>query len=308
MITRAIEITGTGRLLRRERGFLVVCDHQKELARLPLDDLDIVMVATHGASCTSDLLNTLATSGVPFILCDHRFLPTSVLLPIEGHEYQSARIRAQADLTEPQRKRLWQQIVKAKILSQAQALEFCQGYCPPRLSQIARGVQSGDTGNAEGEAARLYWPLLFGERFRRDQDGKGVNILLNYGYTVLRAAVARAVFLAGLHPAFGLHHHNRRNTMPLVDDLMEPFRPLVDIVVHHMCRGDEPVPELDTSTKGLLTAVPRLDLQVSDCTSPVSECLLRLTRSLAEVCEGRKRCLDLPKCIKVATATRGADE
>ena len=299
MIHQAIEITGDSRHLKKYRGFLVVCEGDRELGRLPLDDLEVVLVATRGMTCTSGLLNELADRCIPLVLCDQRFLPTSILLPVESHTLQSGHIQAQAQLSQPTRKRLWQQLVRAKILGQRETLSLCTGYAPTRLQRLAQNVRSGDPSNVEGEAARLYWPLLFGESFRRDRDMFGINALLNYAYTVLRSAVARAVMLAGLHPAFGLHHCNQRDTMPLVDDLIEPFRFVADLLVYNAIQNGPEYPELTGEIKTYLTSVTTIDMTYEGVASPVSECLLRMTRSLSDVCTGRKRKLLLPEGIHV---------
>lgn len=294
MIQRAVEITGTGRHLRKDRGFLQVCVEKEEIGRLPLDDLEVVLFAGHGMTCTSELVNTLAERCIPLVICDQRFLPKSMLWPLESHRLQSGRIRAQADMSVPLRKRLWQQLVRSKIQGQAEALMRCTGRKSARLVRLASTVRSGDPENAEGEAARIYWPLLFGADFRRNRSEPGTNALLNYGYTVLRAAVARSVMLAGLHPAFSLHHCNLRDSMPLVDDLIEPFRPVVDILVYGLLTGAEAQPALDKWAKERLAGVTAVDMEFGGVASPLSECLLRMTRSLADTCEGRRRKLLLP--------------
>jgi CRISPR-associated protein Cas1 len=285
--------------LRKERGFLIVSEHKEELGRLPLDDLEVVLFAGHGMTCTGELMNTLAERCIPLIVCDQRFLPASILWPVESHQLQSGRIRAQADLSAPLRKRLWKQLVQAKILAQAEVLHLCQENRSARLDRLAREVRSGDPANAEGEAARVYWPLLFGPKFRRDRDQAGVNALLNYGYTVLRSAVARAVMLAGLHPAFGVHHCNLRDTMPLVDDLIEPFRPVVDLLVFGIAAQSEDIPAMDAAAKERLTHVTTVDMIFDGIASPVSECLLRMTRSLAEICDGTRQKLLLPTGLRL---------
>jgi CRISP-associated protein Cas1 len=294
MIQRAVEITGDGRHLHKDRGFLVIANHGEELGRLPLDDLEVVLFAGHGMTCTSELLLEFANRCIPFILCDHRFLPLSMMWPVESHTRQSGRIRAQADLSEPARKRLWQQVVRAKIAHQHQALMLCTGIDNPRLKRLGREVKSGDTGNCEGEAARLYFPLLFGPAFRRDRFAGGVNALLNYGYTVLRAAVVRAIMLAGLHPAFSLHHRNLRDTLPLADDIIEPFRPVCDVLVYALAAEMGEDAALDRNAKTQLAGLAAMDMVYQKEVSPVSECMLRMTRSLAEVCEGDRRKLILP--------------
>lgn len=307
MIQRGVEITGTGRLLRKERGFLVVSQDREDLGRLPLDDLEVVLVSGHGVTCTSELMNVLAERCVPMILCDHRFMPSSILWPVESHRLQSGRIRAQAAISAPLRKQLWRQLVQAKIRAQREALRICTGETCERLNRLAAHVRSGDSENAEGQAARIYWPLMFGPDFRRDHDQAGVNALLNYGYTVLRAAVARAIMLAGLHPAFSLHHCNRNDTMPLADDLIEPFRPMTDMLVYSIAKETaEPPPPLDAAAKNRLIGVTTLDMVFEGVSSPVSECLLRMTRSLAETCEGTRRALSLPEGIHTVTGDQTA--
>lgn len=297
MIHRAIEITGERRHLMKHRGFLVVCEADRELGRLPLDDLEAVLVASRGMTCTGSLLNELARRCIPLIICDQRFMPCSMLWPVESHTLQSSHIQAQAQLSLPRRKRLWQQLVRAKILAQAEVLQLCSGQVPARLEYLAKTVRSGDPANAEGEAARIYWPRLFGETFRRDQNQDGINALLNYAYTVLRAGVARAVMLAGLNPAFSLHHCSRRDTMPLVDDLIEPFRPVADLLVFKVVGNTSKTPELTPVVKEYLTGITTIDLTFEGVTSPLSECLLRVTRSLAEACHGNRTKLLLPEGI-----------
>lgn len=297
MIHRAIEITGESRHLKKHRGFLVVSEDERELGRLPLDDLEVVLVASRGMTCTGSLLNELAERCIPLVVCDKRFVPTAMLWPIESHTLQSGRIQAQAQLSQPTRKRLWQQLVRAKILGQADALCMCTDHSPERLRRLAQNVRSGDPANVEGEAARIYWPSLFGEGFRRDRSLLGINALLNYAYTVLRSGVARAVMLAGLHPAFGLHHCSQRDTMPLVDDLIEPFRFVADLLVYNAVQKDPETPALTPEVKEYLTGVTTVDMTYAGISSPVSECLLRMTRSLSDICVGGGRKLLLPEGI-----------
>lgn len=307
MICRAIEISGQGKHLRKERGFLVVSEDRVDLAKLPIDDLEVVLLSSDGMTCTGGVFTTLAQRCIPLVVCDQRFVPCSVLWPVESHHLQSGRIRAQAAMSEPLRKRLWQQVVRAKILAQAEALHLCTGTSSPRLDQLVREVLSGDTTNVEGQAARLYWSLLFGDEFRRGRDLPGRNSLLNYGYTILRSAVARAVMLAGLHPAFALHHHNVLDTMPLVDDLIEPFRPVVDACVFDLTKHRGEATPLDAAAKQRLIAVTAVDLEFDGIASPLTECLLRMTRSLADVCAGTRRALQLPSGLKCGSSTQDDD-
>jgi CRISP-associated protein Cas1 len=225
MVGRVVEIASDGRHLAVERGFLTVAEKGAEVGRLPLDDLAAVVANAHGLTYSNNLLVTLATRGVPVVLCGPNHQPAALVWPVDGHHAQAGRMSDQAGASAPLKKRLWQQIVRAKILEQGAALA-ATGAEPGGFRLLARKVRPGDPDNVEAEAARRYWPLLFGPQFRRDTEGGGLNGLLNYGYAILRAATARAVMAAGLHPSLGLMHSNRGNALVLVDDLMEPFRPI----------------------------------------------------------------------------------
>ncbi|MEM9522559.1 MAG: type II CRISPR-associated endonuclease Cas1, partial [Pseudomonadota bacterium] len=225
-----IDIATEGRHLSRDRGFLKVSEDGSEIGRTPLDQIAGVIVHAHGTTWSTSLLTALADRGAPVVLCAANHAPKSVLLPIEGHHAQGARMRAQWQAKTPLLKRAWKQVVTSKVLMQAAALEAIGEVSAP-LTMMARKVTSGDGGNIEARAARHYWPRMMGPEFRRDTGALDENALLNYGYTVLRAATARAVVAAGLHPTIGLFHSNRGNAFALADDLMETFRPLVDCAV-----------------------------------------------------------------------------
>jgi CRISPR-associated protein Cas1 len=292
MIGRVVEIASDGRHLAIDRGFMTVSDKENELGRVPLDDLAAVVANAHGLTYSNNLLVTLATRGVPVVLCGPQHRPMAVVWPVDGHHAQSGRLDDQANAGAPRKKRLWPQIVQAKILAQGATLAAV-GAESGGFLLLSRKVRAGDPGNVEAEAARRYWPLLFGSAFRRDQDGDGLNGLLNYGYAVLRAATARAVMAAGLHPSLGLMHSNRGNAMVLVDDLMEPFRPVIDREVHRL-RGDKIV-EVTSETKATLARLMVIDLPTADGVSPLMTCLERLTNSLAKAYSGETDRLVLPK-------------
>ena len=241
MIGRIVEIADDRRHLFVNRGFMVVRDtegERKELGQVPLDDIAAVIANAHGITYTNNLLVALAERGAPFVLCAANHNAVGMLLTLDGHHVQSKRIEAQVASSLPTHKRLWASVVKSKLEQQAAALEAAGAPTAPLLALLRR-VKSGDPENIEGQGARRYWTLLFGTNFRRDQDGEGLNALLNYGYTVLRSATARAVVAAGLHPSIGLHHSNDGNAMRLVDDLLEPFRPIVDLKVWQLQRAGE---------------------------------------------------------------------
>ncbi len=218
MIGRVIEIVEPDRFLFLEYGNMVIKDSWHTLARVALDDISAVVVNPYGTSQSAGLLAALAERNIPFVVAGKNFAPIAIMLPIEGNFEQSARIQAQMEVSKPTNKRLWQQIIKAKIDMQAMALEVV-GAQSASLRQMILRVRSGDPDNFEAQAARVYWGRMFGRRFRRDRMLLGINSFLNYGYAVLRSATARAVVSAGLHPSIGIHHRSAYNTMRLVDDL-----------------------------------------------------------------------------------------
>jgi CRISPR-associated protein Cas1 len=202
---------------------------------IPFADIAVLVTSHPQISFTQAVLAGLAAAGGMFIVSNEKHLPAAMLLPLSTHSTQTERFARQAAVSLPTRKRSWQQIVQAKLRAQARLLEETTG-ADQGLRQMAARVRSGDPDNLEAQAARTYWQALFGEGpsgepFRRDPEGGGINVHLNYGYAVLRAIVARALCASGLHPSLGVHHHNRYDTFCLADDLMEPFRPLVDRVV-----------------------------------------------------------------------------
>ncbi len=292
MVGRVIEIATDGRHLAIDRGFMTVAEKGSELGRVPLDDLAAVVANAHGLTYSNNLLVSLATRGVPVVLCGPNHRPAAVVWPVDGHHAQSGRMGDQAAASAPLKKRLWQQIVQAKILAQGATLAAV-GAEAGGFRLLARKVRAGDPDNVEAEAARRYWPLLLGRDFRRDQDGGGLNGLLNYGYAILRAATARAVMAAGLHPSLGLMHSNRGNAMVLVDDLMEPFRPTVDREVHRL--KNDGVLDVTPDAKAALARVMIVDLSADEGLSPVMTCLERLAGSLAKAYSGEADRLVLPK-------------
>lgn len=294
MIGRIVEVADDHRHLFMHRGFLVVKDTEgehKELGQIPLADITAVIANAHGLSYTNNLLVSLAERAVPFVLCSANHNAVGMLLPVAGNYQQARRFDAQIQASRPTSKRLWADIVRAKLQQQAAALDAV-GAHPTPLSALATKVRSGDPDNLEAQGARRYWSLLFGGDFRRDQNADGLNAMLNYGYTVLRAATARAVVAAGLHPTIGLHHSNEGNAMRLVDDLMEPFRPVIDLRVWQLQREGEQ--HVTPGGKRALVRTLYDDMQTSSGATPVTVCVQRLATSLAQVFLGEREKLDLP--------------
>ncbi len=294
MIGRIVEVADDRRHLFMHRGFMVVQDtegERKELGQVPLDDIAAVIANAHGLSYTNNLLVALAERGAPFVLCAANHNAVGMLLPVDGNHNQARRFDAQLEASKPTIKRLWAEIVRAKLEQQAAALEASGNPTAP-LTALVSKVRSGDPDNVEAQGARRYWGLLFGEDFRRDQDAGGLNAMLNYGYTVLRATTARSVIAAGLHPTVALHHSNDSNPMRLVDDLMEPFRPMIDLKVWQLQRNGET--QITPETKRALVRTLYDDMQTDVGTTPVMVCVQKLATSLAQVYLGEREKLDLP--------------
>src|SRR6266851_1385925 len=255
MVGRVVEIATDGRHLSIHRGFLVVAEGGEEVGRVAMEDVASVLANAHGLTYTNNALVELSSRGVPVVLCGPNHMPAAIVWPIDAHHIQTGRMNDQ---------------VAALAAAGAPS-----GGC----YLLSRKVRSGDPDNVEAEAARRYWPLMFGREFHRDKDGAGINGLLNYGYAVLRAGMARAVMAAGLHPSFGLMHSNRSNPMVLIDDLMEPFRPIVDREVRRLVgRG---AAEVDREAKAELARIMTVDLPTSAGLSPLMLCAERLSQSLA---------------------------
>lgn len=223
---RAIAISAPGHLMI-ERRQLSLKQGRETIASAPLEDLSLLVVDQADTTWTGALLSECGDYGIAIVFCGGKHLPSSLLLPFEGHFLMADTYRRQWETSLPLKKRTWQTIIVYKIRAQARLLSRWVGH-DAGLAKLCSLVRSGDPDNVEAQAASRYFQALFGEEFRRERKGVDPNPRLNYGYAVLRAAVARAVVLAGLHPSVGIHHHNRFNAFCLVDDLMEPLRPLVD--------------------------------------------------------------------------------
>ena len=291
MIGRVIEIAREGQHLARQRGLMTVSCNGAEAGRVPLDDVGVLLCNARGLTYSNDLLVELAKRGAAVVLCGSNYLPTAWVWPLEGHHVQALRMRFQLEASLPLRKRIWQAVVKAKIRQQRITLEIL-GKPDGGLDELARRVRSGDPDNMEAQAARRYWPLLFGSDFQRERFGEMPNPLLNYGYTVVRAATARAVAAAGLHPSLGVHHHNRYDAMCLVDDLMEPFRPAVDYAVVRLVETG--CAEVTSEAKRALVGVLAADMHTERGTTPLETCLERAAQSLAQSFEDKRASLAFP--------------
>lgn len=290
MVGQILELTRTGLSVHKRRGFLAVDADGSEVGRLGLEDIEGVLVESPGVMWSNTVLAELAARSVPVMILGQNFAPVAVVLPLSGHHAQGERFRAQAEASKPLRKQAWASLVRHKIAAQAEALDRI-GASSERLRRLMMTVRSGDPDNREAQAAQAYWPLLMGKDFRRDREAHGANALLNYGYAVLRAATARAIVAAGLHPSLSLHHRSGGDALALADDLMEPFRPTVDLAVHRLVAcGTARVEDAREELIACLNA----DFPTRNGATPLSHVLVHLARSLSTSFLERKLRLDFP--------------
>jgi CRISPR-associated protein Cas1 len=252
MSNRIVDLSERAVRLRVNNSLLVLEMEEERARTIPLGELAVVIAAHPQISFTHAVLSGLAGAGAAFVACDEKRRPVAMLLPLIVHSLQAERFAAQAALSLPKRKQIWKQIVRAKLLAQGRLLVERTGQ-HHGLVPLAGKVRSGDPSNLEARAARIYWKALFGEaEFRRHAEEDGLNACLDYGYAVLRAVVARALCGAGLQPTLGIHHHNRYNPFCLADDLMEPFRPVVDRAVAALWDARGEGLQLDKGSKRVL--------------------------------------------------------
>ena len=228
-----IEISNDGYYIRKKRGFLLICQMGQPVSaglEVPLDRIDGVFVSANGVTFSKSVLTEVAIRGIPLVLSDNNHQPVGTFVSYNGNHLTANMINQQAEMTLPQKKSIWQKIVRSKIKNQGEVLQYLNGANP--LLNYPPTVKSGDPTNREAVAAKIYWEQLFGKGFKRNRTEPGINTLLNYGYAILRASMAKHVTSAGLSPSLSVHHRNARNAFRLVDDLIEPFRPLVDVLVY----------------------------------------------------------------------------
>lgn len=260
---------------------LVVCfkDTPDDKRTIPIEDIGFILIDNPMVSITMPLINALADNNVALIFCDEKSMPNAMLQNLDTHSLQCEILNKQIAVGEVLRKNLWKQTVEAKIKNQSKLL-MKLGKDGNVLKPYYSNVKSGDADNREGAAARIYWMRLFGNDFVRDRNLPGINSLLNYGYTILRAATTRALMGAGLLPAIGIFHHNRSNAFPLADDIMEPYRPYVDKIVYDMF--NDGMVDLNQTSKSCLLHILVCDTHFSKVTRPLSIALTMTAASLVK--------------------------
>lgn len=293
MLGQVIDVQGHDRWLYKDHGSLVVATHSgAEVGRVAFDDIAAVLVYENGSRESTSVLAELARRSIPLVVCDAKYLPTATLLPIAANYATSQRIEAQLNASVPMRKQAWKQVVQSKITMQALVLESLESP-ERRLNGLVAQVRSGDPTNIEAQAASIYWRALFGPRFRRRRNNcDDPNPLLNYGYTLIRAATARAIAATGLHPSVGIFHRGPFNSMRLADDMMEPYRPVVDLVVWSLFEAGVTV--VDKRAKSNLVRILYTDVLTPAGVSPLAIAILRSVRSLDALYRGDAKQLELP--------------
>ena len=269
----------------------------KEVVRtIPIEDIGVVILDNQQITLTQGLIEHLLENNCALITCDSKHMPSGLMLPLVGNTIQNERFRSQLDASLPLKKQLWQQTIEAKIRNQTAVLEYSTGEEHRNMHIWAGSVKSGDSENMEARAAVYYWKTIFPDNpsFIRGQEGEMPNALLNYGYAILRAIVARALVGSGLLPTLGIHHHNRYNAYCLADDIMEPYRPYVDKIIIDRITTDQ-VLELNTETKIKLLNIPVTEVIINGRRSPLMLAVSQTTSSLVKCFRGESRRLIYPE-------------
>lgn len=287
MLKRALFFSTPFCLSLRNGQMIVHTKEAPDMQRsVPIEDIGVVVLEHQQISVTLPLLNALSDNNVAVILCGDNRMPNAMLMNLDSNKTQGEHYREQIEASEPLKKGLWRQIVEAKIRNQA-ALLHKLGRDGDKLKPYYMNVKSGDADNREGSAARIYWSELFGRQFVRTREGIAPNNLLNYGYTILRAAVARSLMGSGLLPAFGIFHRNRYNAFPLADDVMEPYRPFVDESVHSLYAAGKT--QLTQEVKGELLRILFADTRFDKVVRPLDVGLTFTSASLAKCFAGDRK-------------------
>lgn len=285
------------RLPEVEKNDSVTIEFKKQAERtIPIEDIGVVVLDNKRITITTGAIEALLENNCALISCDSKSMPVGLMLPLVGNTLQSERFRDQLDASLPLKKQLWQQTVRQKVINQKHVLST---YTMTETACMARWsveVKSGDAENVEAKAAAYYWKNLFPDipDFTRGRDGDPPNNLLNYGYAILRAVIARALVGSGLLPTLGIHHHNRYNAYCLADDIMEPYRPYVDELVLQIMQEEDDYSELTRSLKAKLLQIPVLDVTISGKRSPLMIAAGLTTASLYKCFSGENRQIIYP--------------
>lgn len=269
---------------------------ERNTKTIPIEDIGVIVLDNKQITITHGLIEALLQNNCAVITCGSNRMPIGLHLPLDGNTTQSERFQAQIEASVPLKKQLWQQTVQQKIINQAYVLNTIRGEVVKNMLVWSRDVKSGDSDNLEARAAAYYWANMFPmiDGFRRGREGVPPNNLLNYGYALLRAIIARSLVSSGLLPTLGIHHHNRYNAYCLADDIMEPYRPFVDKVVAEIADNSENIDELSKDIKMKLLGIPVLDVIINGQRSPLMVAARQTTSSLAKCYLGEIRKIVFP--------------
>lgn len=289
MIKRTLYF-GSPAYLKTANEQLVIEKKDEASKQVPIEDIGLVVLDHQQITITQAVMAKLLANNVAMITCNETHHPVGLLLSLEGHTLQSQKYLAQVEASQPLKKQLWQQTVEYKINNQAAVLKQ-QRLETNYLHNLANTVRSGDPDNNEAQAAAYYWKRIFPEflQFTREREGLPPNNLLNYGYAILRATVARSLVGSGLLPTLGIHHRNQYNAYCLADDIMEPYRPYVDTIVYQIVRSNDKYLEMTPNMKKELLNIPAMNVVIDGQQSPLMNAVQRTTASLAKCFEGSQR-------------------
>jgi CRISPR-associated protein Cas1 len=296
MIKRTLFFSSACHLNIKDDQLVITNRDTGKLNQVPAEDIGFVVLDNPAITFTQSVIQHFSENNASVVFCDSKHHPSSMLFHLDSNQTQTEKFRNQINAKEPLNKQLWQQTVKAKISNQAKLLKKLK-IDSSALERIVKNVKSGDTTNEESKAARFYWKNLMGNDFRRDRYGLAPNSALNYGYAILRAAVARALAGSGLLPTLGIHHKNRYNSFCLADDIMEPYRPFVDKAVIELKSDMKEDEELTSNVKAELLQVLTCDIVINNKKRPLMVGLTETTASLARCFAGETNKILYPELL-----------
>ena len=297
MIKQTLYFGNPAYLSLKDRQLVIRLPDKDQSITRPIEDIGVVIIDNKQITLTSGLIEALLGNNCALITCDSSHLPVGLMLPLCGNTTQSERFRHQLSASLPLKKQLWQQTISQKIANQAQVLKECFGVEVGNMLSWSKNVKSGDSDNLEARAAAYYWRNMFDDEdvFIRDREGEPPNNLLNYGYSILRAIVARGLVGSGLLPTLGIYHHNRYNAYCLADDIMEPYRPYVDELVVNIRKEFDDTDFLDKEIKQRLLSIPTIEVRINNHRRPLMVAVTETTASLYKCFSGELRKIAYPE-------------
>src|SRR5574344_53632 len=298
MIKKTVAFTNPVYLSLKDKQLVINIPEDSKISKtIPIEDIGVVVLEHKQITITHALISALVENNCALITCGDNMMPTGLNMPLEMNTIQSERFICQLEASLPLKKQLWQQTIQTKIRNQAGSLRYLHNIQARNMLEWANDVRSGDADNKEARAAAYYWKNMFPQIsfFTRDPEGFAPNNLLNYGYAILRAIVARALVSSGLLPTLGIHHHNRYNAYCLADDIMEPYRPYVDVLVADIIERYTDYEKLTTEIKRELLQIPTIDVTINENRSPLMIAVSITTASLAKCFSGELRRISYPE-------------